>query len=409
MRAFERFLKYVMIHTTSTPESENHPSFRGEFDLAGQLEKELTELGLEDVRVDDKCYVYGKLPASKGYEKRTALGFIAHMDTAPDASGENVKPVIHENFNGEYVEFPATGFVMTKEKYPALALMKGESLITSDGTTLLGADDKAGVAEIMTLLEKLTASDNVKHGPISVCFTPDEEIGRGADFFDVPGFGAKYAYTVDGGDCDAVEYENFNAASAEIIFKGLSVHPGDAKDTMINASKLAVEFDDMLPKDEIPEKTCGREGFFHLTGIKGCVSEAVSSYIIRDHDWEKFQTKKSLVESIGKIMNEKYGAGTVTVNVKDSYYNMMEKIKPHMHLVDNAKKAIEQAGLLPIEIPVRGGTDGARLSYEGLPCPNLGTGGFYFHGKQECTSFERLDKAVEILLNIVSIYSELDA
>ncbi len=408
MRVYDRFIKYVQVHTTSSSETGTHPSFIGEFDLAGQLAEELKKLGLSDVRVDEKCYVYGKLPASRGYENKTSLGFVAHMDTAPDASGENVVPVIHENFNGECVEFPKTGFVMTKEKYPALGLMKGETLITSDGTTLLGADDKAGVAEIMTLLEELTKTDNIKHGPISVCFTPDEEIGEGANYFDISGFGAKFAYTVDGGDCDAVEYENFNAAGAKITFRGLSVHPGDAKDTMVNASKLAMEFNDMLPKEECPEKTCEREGFYHLTDIRGSVSEAVSSYIIRDHDRDKFQERKACVENIGKLMNEKYGVGTVSVNMKDSYYNMYEKIKPHMHLVENAKKAISKAGLNPVEIPVRGGTDGARLSYEGLPCPNLGTGGFYFHGNQECISYERMEKAVEILLNIVEIYSELE-
>lgn len=406
MRVEERFLKYVKVHTTSSEESGTHPSFKGEFNLASQLRDELTELGLKKVRMDDKCYVYGFLPASKGLEDKTPIGFIAHMDTSNEASGENVNPIILENFNGESVTLPGSGFVMTKEKYPELARMKGETLVTSDGTTLLGADDKAGVAEIMTMLEILTESDNIKHGPIWVAFTPDEEIGEGTDFFDVEGFGAKFAYTVDGGDVDEVEYENFNAASAKVTVKGLSVHPGSAKDTMINASKVAMEFNAMLPIEECPEMTEGREGFFHLTDMKGRVSEAVLSYIIRDHDLNKFEAKKKLICEIGDKINSKYGDGTASVNVNDSYYNMLEKIKPHMHLIENAKAAIVKAGLEPKVNPVRGGTDGAMLSYKGLPCPNLGTGGFFFHGEQECTSFQRLHKAVEILLNIVSIYAE---
>ncbi len=408
MRAYERFINYVKVHTTSDEDSGLHPSFKGEFDLASQLKDELTELGLTNVKLDDKCYVYGFLPATPGYEKAHSIGFISHMDTSPDAPGENVKPVLHENFNGEEVSFPATGYVMKADKYPELRSMKGETLITSDGTTLLGADDKAGVAEIMTLLEELTKSDNTVHGPIWVCFTPDEEIGEGTEFFDLDYFKAEFGYTVDGGDCHILECENFNAASAKVTVKGISVHPGDAKGKMLNASKLAMEFHGMLPKDECPECTEDREGFFHLTDMKGRTGEAVLSYVIRDHDAKLFSEKKDLIINIGNKLNEKYGEGTFTVTVKDSYYNMLEKIKPHMHLVDNALNAIRESGLNPEVIPIRGGTDGAMLSYKGLPCPNLGTGGFYYHGKQECTTVERMDKMVEILLKLVEIYSKWD-
>lgn len=420
MRAYERFVNYAKVHTTSNDTSGTHPSFKGEFDLASQLKAELESLGLEKVKMDDKCYVYGYLPASPGYEAVKPLGFIAHMDTSEDAPGENVVPVFHENFNGEEVVFEKTGFVMRMDKYPDIAKMKGETLITSDGTTLLGADDKAGIAEIMTLLEVLTKADNgiesakegscraeaVPHGPIWVAFTPDEEIGEGTDFFDLDYFKASFAYTVDGGDVDALEYENFNAASLDVKIKGVSVHPGDAKDTMVNASKVAMEFHDMLPKDQCPECTEGREGFYHLTDMSGRVGEAELSYIIRDHDIDLFNKKKEFVYEIEKKLNEKYGEGTINITIKDSYFNMIEKIKPHMHLVDNALEAIKEAGLEAKSVPIRGGTDGAMLSYKGLPCPNLGTGGFFFHGKQECISIERMDKAVEILLNIVKKYSE---
>ncbi len=405
MRAYERFVEYVKVNTTSSEKTGTHPSFAGEFDLAGQLKDQLIELGLEGVKVDDKCYVYGFLPATPGYEDAMKLGFIAHVDTVDDAPGEGVVPVIHENFDGEKVIYDKTGFVMTADKFPELKKLKGETLITSDGTTLLGADDKAGVAEIMTILETLTKPDNIPHGPIRVAFTPDEEIGEGADNFDLEYFDADCAYTVDGGDCDALEYENFNAASLTVRVKGVSVHPGDAKNTMINASKVAMEYHNMLPADQCPECTEKREGFFHLTDMSGRVLDATLSYIIRDHDKALFEAKKDLAINIGKELNAKYGEGTVEVEVKDSYYNMIEKIRPHWHLVENAIKAITDAGLEAKEIPIRGGTDGATLSYMGLPCPNLGTGGFYFHGKQECITVERMDKAVEILLNLVKIYS----
>ena len=409
MRAYERFIDYVKVHTTSSETSGTHPSFKGEFDLAGQLRDELISLGLENVKMDEHCYVYGYLPASKGHENAKTLGFIAHVDTVDEAPGENVKPILHENFNGEEVTLPGSGVTLKVDKYPELRLMKGETLITSDGTTLLGADDKAGVAEIMTLLETLTQSDKtdnaIPHGPIWVAFTPDEEIGEGTEFFDLDYFKADFGYTVDGGDCNLLENENFNAAALTVKVNGFSVHPGDAKDKMINASKVLMEYHSYIPEMMCPECTEKREGFFHMTEIKSTVLEGVSSYIIRDHDKSLFEEKKKMARDIADKLNLKYGSGTVTVEIKDSYYNMLEKIKPHMHLVDNAISAIKSAGLVPEIVPIRGGTDGAMLSYKGFPCPNLGTGGFFFHGLAECISVERMDKVVEILVNIVRLYA----
>lgn len=404
MKAFERFLDYVKIHTTSDEESGQHPSFAGEFDLANLLCKELKELGMSDVRVDEHAYVYAYLPASKGYENATKLAFIAHMDTSPEASGQNVKAMIRKNYQGEDIVLEGSGDILSLKKFPALKAFIGDTLITTDGTTLLGADDKAGIAEIMTALETII-KNNLPHGELWVAFTPDEEIGEGADLFDLKNFGAEYAYTVDGGDVNALEYENFNAASAEVIIKGVSVHPGDAKNVMINASNVAMEFHSLLPEMMRPEHTEGYEGFFHLTGMKGQVSEAVLDYIIRDHNMKLFEEKKEILKAAAEKINEKYQADTVTLTIKDSYFNMLEKIKPHMHLIDNARKALIKAGLSPVDVPVRGGTDGARLSYEGLPCPNLGTGGANYHGNFECVSIEKMDKAVEIILNIIEIYA----
>ena len=377
MRAYERLLNYVRVYTTSDPESGTHPSAEREFDLARQLVEEMKALGIEDARVDEHCYVYGSIPATPGCEDKPALGLIAHMDTAPDASGEGVSPILHENYDGRDVTLPATGMVMKVSTFPFLADLKGETLITTDGTTLLGADDKAGVAEILT-----------------------------ASLFDIPGFGADFAYTVDGGDVGGIEYENFNAAAATVTIHGFSVHPGSAKDAMINASNVAMEFHTALPIMARPETTEGRQGFYHLCQMYGDVTNAKLGYILRDHDADKLQYKKDNLLHIADYLNGKYGPGTVEVEIKDSYRNMLEKIKPHFHLVENARKAIEKAGLTPEEVPVRGGTDGATLSWKGLPCPNLGTGGFNFHGVCECTTVERMDKATEILLNIVEIYSK---
>lgn len=407
MRAYERFLEYVKIHTTSSEETGTHPSFDGEFALASKLADELMAIGLEKVKVDDKCYVYGMLPATKGYEKVPALGFISHMDTSDEASGENVQPIIHENYDGNDVILPGSGVIMSPCKFPFLSELRGETLITSDGTTLLGADDKAGIAEIITALKELIDSGD-PHGDIWVGFTPDEEIGEGADFFDLDYFKADYAYTVDGGDVNCIEYENFNAASAVITVNGVSVHPGDAKDIMINSQNVAMEFHALLPESERPEHTEKREGFYHLTDMKGRVSETVLSYIIRDHDRAKFEERKRTVADAAAAINEKYGAELVKADISDSYYNMLEKIEPHMHLVENARKAIAANGMVPVDIPIRGGTDGARLSFEGLPCPNLGTGGFNFHGCFECITAERMDRSVAVIRDIIRQYASVE-
>ena len=405
MRAFERFLKYVTIHTTSDPNSATHPTTTRQFDLAHMLVDEMKSLGIVDARVDDKCYVYGTLPATCGLEDVDALGFVAHLDTSDDASGENVKPQIHENYDGGDVFLPGTNSFLKVKDFPFLAKLKGQTLITSDGSTLLGADDKAGIAEILTLIERLQ-SENVPHGKICIAFTPDEEVGQGADYFYIPGFGAKYAYTVDGGDVCDIEYENFNAASATVKVKGFSVHPGQAKDMMINAQNVAMEFHMSLPEKERPEHTAGYEGFYHLTDMQGDVTTATLEYIIRDHNMGLFEDRKALMQRIASRINDKYGEGTVILEIKDSYFNMLEQIKPHFHLVTYAKEAIERVGLVPVECPIRGGTDGARLSYEGLPCPNLGTGGFNFHGPSECITVEKMDLSVAVLLNIVSLFVE---
>ena len=404
MRAYERFLDYVKIHTTSDENCDAHPSSQCQFDLARLLEKQMKELGLQNVRLDEFCYVYGTLPATPGYEAKPAIGLIAHMDTAPDASGENVKPQVIENYDGGDVLLAGTGEYMRVATFPELANWKGQTLITADGTTLLGADDKAGIAEILTAVERLQ-KENIPHGKVCVAFTPDEEVGAGPDLFDVKGFGADYAYTVDGGDVGELEYQNFNAASAEIAIRGFSVHPGSAKGLMKNALNIAMELHAMLPADERPETTEGTEGFYHLDGMRGTVSEAHMGYIIRDHDAEKFAARKATMTAAAEAINKKYGPGTVELKLIDSYSNMEQQILPHFHLIENAQLAVKQAGLEPKIVPIRGGTDGARLSFMGLPCPNLGTGGFNFHGPCEYITAEKMDKSVEILLNILSIYA----
>lgn len=405
MRAAERFLEYAKIYTTSDENEENQPTSARQFDLARKLEKEMKELGLSEVQVDEHAYVYGFLPATAGFESKPAIGLIAHMDTAPDASGENVKPQIHENYDGKDVLLPGSGEYLRVDMFPELAQMKGQTLITADGTTLLGADDKAGIAEILTAVERVIA-EKIPHGKICVAFTPDEEVGKGADQFDVKRFGAEFAYTVDGGDVGELEYQNFNAAGAVFTVHGFSVHPGSAKGLLKNAQTMAMELHSMLPADETPETTEGTEGFFHLTSMTGRVEEAKLGYIVRDHDKQKFEARKELLRQITDKMNEKYGAGTVELRMADSYYNMEEKILPHMHLIENAQNAIRQAGLEPRIVPIRGGTDGARLSFMGLPCPNLGTGGFNFHGPCELITMEKMDQSVEVLLNILKIYAE---
>lgn len=405
MRAYERFLQYVKVYTTSDEESSTHPTTARQLDLGRMLVAQLEELGLKDARLDEYGYVYATLPATPGYEQAAGLGFIAHMDTAPGTSGENVNPQIHENYDGGDVLLPATGAVLKPAEFPFLSEMKGQTLITTDGSTLLGADDKAGVAEIMTMVERLIREGR-PHGKICIGFTPDEEVGQGADLFDVDGFGAAYAYTVDGDDVGEISYENFNAAAAAIKIHGLSVHPGSAKNTMRNALSLAMEYHAALPAFECPEHTEGREGFFHLCDLQGDVSEAVFHYIIRDHDADRFAVRKAQMQQVADRLNEKYGAGTVELELTDSYRNMLEKIRPHFHLVENARAAIRAVGLTPVESPIRGGTDGATLSYKGLPCPNLGTGGFNFHGPMECITVEKMDQAVEVLLNLADLYKD---
>lgn len=405
MRAYERFLQYVKVYTTSDEESSTHPTTVRQLDLGRMLVAQLKELGLKDARLDEYGYVYATLPATPGCEQAAGLGFIAHMDTAPGTSGENVNPQIHENYDGGDVLLLATGAVLKPAEFPFLSEMKGQTLITTDGSTLLGADDKAGVAEIMTMVERLIREGR-PHGKICIGFTPDEEVGQGADLFDVDGFGAAYAYTVDGDDVGEISYENFNAAAAAVKIHGLSVHPGSAKNTMRNALSLAMEYHAALPAFECPEHTEGREGFFHLCDLQGDVSEAVFHYIIRDHDADRFAVRKAQMQQVADRLNEKYGAGTVELELTDSYRNMLEKIRPHFHLVENARVAIRAVGLTPVESPIRGGTDGATLSYKGLPCPNLGTGGFNFHGPMECITVEKMDQAVEVLLNLADLYKD---
>ena len=404
MRAYERFLNYVVVNTRSDDSSTTYPSTACQFDLGKLLVEELKEMGVADARMDEFCYVYGSIPATPGYEDKPALGLIAHMDTSPECSGENVKPILHENYNGEDVQLP-DGTVLSVQKFPFLATMKGETLITTDGTTLLGADDKAGIAEIMVAAEVLLTTDK-PHGKICICFTPDEEIGRGIANFDIPGFGADFAYTVDGGDVGNLECENFNADAAHVEVKGFLVHPGTSKNKMKNAINVAMEFHAALPVMDRPEHTLGREGFFHLLNIKGGVTDAHMDYIIRDFDRAKQEHRKEMMHHIADCLNDKYGEGTVTVEIREQYRNMIEKLIPeHEHLLDSAREAIRMAGLEPNEVPFRGGTDGAMLSWKGLPCPNLGTGGFNFHGTGECITAERMDKATEILLNVVAIYA----
>ena len=405
MKAYERFITYVKTHTASSETSESVPSSDCQFTLCHMLADEMRALGLEGVYEDEHAYVYGFIPASEGYEDKPCIGFIAHLDTIPDFPGENVQPQLIENYDGGNVVLGTSGRSLTVEKFPHLPSLKGQTLITTDGTTLLGADDKAGVAEIITAVETVIREGR-PHGKLCIGFTPDEEIGEGADLFDIPGFGADFAYTVDGGDAGDIEYENFNAAAATVTIHGFSVHPGSAKDTMINASNVAMEFHGALPVMARPETTEGRQGFYHLCQMYGDVTTAKLGYILRDHDAAKLQFKKDNMQDIADYLNGKYGAGTVEVEIKDSYRNMLEKIKPHFHLIETARKAVRMAGLEPVEVPVRGGTDGATLSWMGLPCPNLGTGGFNFHGVCECTTVERMDRCTEIVLNIISLYAE---
>ena len=399
MKAYERFLKYVAFPTMSDDASETVPSTAKQLVLANALKEELIALGLEDARVDDCGYVYATLPANTDKEINT-IGLIAHMDTSSEASDTDIKASIVDYKGGDILLNEKENIVMTVSDYPYLTKYEGQHLIVSDGTTLIGADDKAGIAEIMTAIEKIIES-GMPHGKICVAFTPDEEIGRGANHFDVAGFGADYAYTVDGGALGELEYENFNAAGAHIEIHGVSIHPGSAKDKMKNAALIACELNALLPADEIPSKTEGYEGFHHLAGITGGIEHAELHYIIRDHDRVKFEAKKEdFVKACAKI-NEIYGAGTAVMNLSDSYYNMKEKIEPHMYIIERAKKAMTDVGVTPNVVPIRGGTDGARLSFMGLPCPNLCTGGENFHSRFEFVSVEAMEKISDILVKLI--------
>ncbi len=403
MKAYERLLKYVAVHTTSDENAEKVPSTDRQFDLANLLVCEMKDLGIEDAAVNENCYVMGHIPATKGCENAPKIGFIAHLDTAPDASGKDVHPVVHENYNGEDVEI-GNGLKLTTSMFPHLPGLKGRTLITTDGTTLLGADDKSGISIIMTMAERLR-DEKIPHGKVCIAFTPDEEIGHGARLLDLDKFGADFAYTIDGGQENEIEYENFNASKAVFKIKGISVHPGDAKNKMINAALVACEISSMLPAAETPAHTEGREGFYHLTDISGDVENAEIDYIVRDHDAALFEAKKNTLKMIEKTLNEKYGEGTVVLTLTDQYRNMIEKIKPHMHIVETARKCITAQGLNAANVPIRGGTDGAQLSHRGLPCPNLGTAGYAFHGPYEHITAEGMDTMVNVICDIVKSYS----
>ena len=405
MRVEERLLKYVSYWRTSDEECRQIPSSERQFELGKVLEQELRDLGLEKVTLTDHCYVYGLLPATKGYADKPAVGFISHMDTAPDFSGKDVKPQIIPDYDGNDVLLKGSGTYLKISDFPTLKTLKGRTLITTDGTTLLGADDKAGVSEIMTAVEQII-TEKIPHGDIWIGFTPDEEVGSGADLFDLDYFKARFAYTVDGDYEGEVAYENFNAASASFEINGVNVHPGEAKDIMINAALVGCEIASLLPENETPAHTEGREGFYHLTDFSGDIAHAKVNYIVRDHDKATFEKRLDTLRGIEKKMNEKYHADTVKLNIQHSYSNMLEVIEKNEYVVAIAKKAIKNVGLEPVSRPVRGGTDGARLSFMGLPCPNLGTGGYGFHGPFEHISVEGMDTAVSVIKEIVKITAE---
>ena len=401
----ERFLRYISINTKSDDTSSSVPTTACQFTLAKLLAEELKTIGCDNVRADEKCYVYAEIPATKGYESKAKIGFIAHMDTSPDFSGESVKPQLIENYNGESVKLGESGRILSTETFPHLKNLKGRTLITTDGTTLLGADDKAGIAEIVTLADRII-SENIPHGKILIGFTPDEEVGSGADHFDVEAFGADYAYTVDGGAEGSLEYENFNACGASFVVNGVNVHPGSAKNIMVNSMLVAMEINSLLPGADIPSKTEGYEGFYHMTDISGTAERTTLDYIVRDHDSDMFEARKKILLHITKTLNEKYGEGTVELTIKEQYRNMKEMILPCMHLIDNAIEAAERCGIEATVEAIRGGTDGARLSFMGLPCPNLGTGGYAYHGPFEHITVEGMQKQVDILTEIVKIYAK---
>lgn len=408
MKPFERLLKYISIRTPSDEASTTVPSSTCQFELAWHLHRELFTMGITDVKVDTKCYLYAHIPPTPGYEDRPVLGFIAHLDTVSDFCDHKIIAEIHEDYNGKELPLGTSGRVLSPDMFPHLKDLEGRTLITSDGTTILGADDKAGIAEIMTVAERLLTED-IPHGPVSIAFTPDEEIGMGAAHFDLEEFGADFAYTLDGDTEGEIQYENFNAAKAEFQIRGVNVHPGSSKDVMVNAALVAMEINSLLPAGETPRDTDGYKGFYHLTDTKGDVGEAVLRYIIRDHSAEKFEQRKETLRSIEKQMNAKWGRGTVTLTLTDQYRNMAEIISGCMHLIENAEKACRRAGVEPLILPIRGGTDGAQLSFKGLPCPNLGTGGHGYHGPYEHITAEGMDAACSIALELVKLYAESPA
>lgn len=404
MRAYERLLRYIAIDTGSDETATTTPSTPAQMLLAQQLSEELGVLGVSEVYVDEHAYVYGKIPASLGYEECQSVGFIAHLDTNTDSCRGGAKPQIIKNYDGGIINLGSSGLQLSPEKSPHLSTLKGKTLITTDGTTVLGADDKAGIAEIMTMCEQLLAGD-MPHGTVCICFTPDEEIGHGAALLDLKRFGAVLAYTVDGSSPSEIEYETFNAARAKWAFRGISVHPAVGKDTILNAALVAMEVNALLPIGETPRETSGREGFYHLLQIEGTVSSAALDYIIRDHDAEQYEARKQRMRDIEMAINAKYGAGTATLTLHDQYRNMAEIVEQHPEVLAHARAAIRTAGITPTTNPVRGGTDGAKLSFRGLPCPNLGVGGYAFHGPYEYAVVEEMDQVVDILMSIVKAFS----
>ena len=404
MRAYERLLRYAVINSTSHEDLEGTPTGEGELELARLLATEMEALGMTDVFVDEHAYTYGFLPPTPGYELKKAIGFIAHLDTVDDCGGTDTHPQVIKNYDGNPIPLGTSGRILDPQAFPHLKECLGKTILTTDGTSVLGADDKAGIAEIMTLCERLI-NDGIPHGKICVCFTPDEEIGHGAALLDLEKFGADLAYTVDGSVPGEIEYETFNAAAARLTAHGISVHPGDARGKMINAMKVIMEANAMLPDQEVPERTQDREGFYHLTGARGSVSEASADYILRDHDAAKIAERKQKMQEIARALNEKYGDGTVACVIKDQYRNMAEVMADYPEVIDAARKAIQASGLTPSSRPVRGGTDGAQLSFRGLPCPNLGTGGYAYHGFYEYAVAEEMDTCVEVLLQLVREYA----
>lgn len=404
-RLVERFLRYVAVDTQSDPESETFPSTAKQLTLLNLLLEEMLVMGLADVEIDPHGYVTGTIPAIPGCEQKPVIGFISHVDTSPDMTGVEIKPQFVYDYDGEDIRLNES-LTMRVAEFPELSFFKGHTLITTDGTTLLGADDKAGIAEIMTAAEYLMAHPEIPHGTVRIGFTPDEEVGRGVDFFDVENFGANFAYTVDGGFEGELEYENFNAASAKIAVQGRNIHPGYAKDKMINALQVICEINALLPAAQRPEHTEEYDGFYHLVGMNGTVEQATSEYIIRDHSREKFEAKKSYLQSVVNLLEEKYGKGVISLTVKDQYYNMREMVEPHPEVIGRAEKAMRLAGVVPVVRPIRGGTDGSRLSYMGLPCPNLFTGGMNFHGKFEYCSVDTMCRACKMLVHLAKLWGE---